>query len=164
MRSDHCHLTAYQIGCEVGQSIGLVLRPAIFDRQILALDVTTFADASLERGHKVCTVGRRRAAEEPDHRHRRLLCARRERPRGCRAANQQDEVASLHCLMLPVLPTGRIAHSATAGDLLHCGISKEPSSAVGQNAKSLLNLAFPLPPGADMPLQWLRSESCHKRL
>ena len=38
-RSDHCHLTAYQIGCEVGQSIVLVLRPAILDRHILAFDV-----------------------------------------------------------------------------------------------------------------------------
>src|SRR5215467_13190682 len=27
------------------------------------------------------------------------------------------------------------AEDSTAGDLLHCGISKEPSSAVGQNAK-----------------------------
>src|SRR5262249_37376165 len=39
MRSDHRHLTAYQIGCEVGQSVVLVLRPAILDRHILALDV-----------------------------------------------------------------------------------------------------------------------------
>lgn len=39
MRSDHLHLTAYQIGCEVGQYVVLVLRPAILDHDILALDV-----------------------------------------------------------------------------------------------------------------------------
>jgi|EndMetStandDraft_8_1072994.scaffolds.fasta_scaffold1707722_1 hypothetical protein len=37
-------------------------------------------------------------------------------------------------------------------------------NSIGQNAKFLLKLAFPLPPGADMLLNWLRSESCHKRL
>src|SRR5215471_1188265 len=45
MRSDHRHLTAYQIGCEVGQSVGLVLRPAILDHDILALDVAGFTNA-----------------------------------------------------------------------------------------------------------------------
>ena len=79
MRSDHRHLTAYQIGCEVGQSVGLVLRPAILDRHILALDVAGFTNALPECGQILCTIGRRRAAEEPDHRHRRLLCARTER-------------------------------------------------------------------------------------
>jgi hypothetical protein len=33
----------------------------------------------------------RSTVEEPDHRHRRLLRARRERPRGCRAAEQRDD-------------------------------------------------------------------------
>ena len=37
MRSDHRHLTAYQISCEVRQSVVLVLRPAILDHDILAL-------------------------------------------------------------------------------------------------------------------------------
>ena len=50
MRSDHRHLTAYQIGCEVGQSVGLVLRPAILDRHILALDVAVFTKALAECG------------------------------------------------------------------------------------------------------------------
>src|ERR1700730_12536517 len=40
------HLTAYQIGCEVGQSVGLVLRPAILDRHILALDVAGLAHST----------------------------------------------------------------------------------------------------------------------
>src|SRR6516225_8538834 len=41
-RSDHCHLTAYQIGCKIGKLVVLVLRPAILNRHILALDVATF--------------------------------------------------------------------------------------------------------------------------
>ena len=50
---------------------------------------------------------RRRAAEEPDHRHRRLLRARRERPRGRRAAEQRDELAASDesCHLIP--PAGR---------------------------------------------------------
>src|SRR5262249_4993095 len=36
--------------------------------------------------------------EKPHHRHRRLLRARRERPRGCRPAEQRDELASFHSI------------------------------------------------------------------
>src|SRR5262245_59903533 len=97
MRSDHRHLTAYQIGCEVGQSVDLVLRPAILNRHILALDVAGFTKALAECGQISCTIDRRRAAEEPNHRHSRLLRARRERP--CRrAAGQRDERAAPHSI------------------------------------------------------------------
>src|SRR5262245_51864362 len=98
MRSDHRHLTAYQIGCEVGQSVSLVLRPAILDRHILTLDVAGFTKALAECGQIACTIGRPRGAEEPDHRHRRLLRARRERPAGRPAAEQRDELAASHSI------------------------------------------------------------------
>src|SRR5262245_19069362 len=102
MRSDHRHLTAYQVSCEVGQSIILILRSAILDRHILAFDVPAFADALPECGHKTCSVGGRRAAEEPDYRHRRLLLrARRERPRRRCASEQRDEGASFRVWMAP---------------------------------------------------------------
>src|SRR5262249_41562046 len=104
IRSDHCHLMAYQIGCEVGQSIVLVLRPAILDRHILAFDIAAFADASLECGHKMSSASRRRAAEEPNHRHRWLLRARRERPCRCCATEQRDEIAPPHVEHGGVLP------------------------------------------------------------
>ena len=39
-----------------------------------------------------------RAAEEADHRHRRLLRARRERPRCRRATEQRDELAPPHSI------------------------------------------------------------------
>src|SRR5215470_14928447 len=99
MRSDHRHLTAHQIGCEVGQSFLLVLRPAILDRDILTLDVPGFINALPECGQIACTISRRpEAAEEADHRHRRLLRARRERPRNRRAPEQRDDGAPVHSI------------------------------------------------------------------
>src|SRR5215475_12841929 len=98
MRSNHRHLTAYQIGCEVGQYIVLVLRPAILDHDILALDVAGFANALPEWGQIACTISKRRAAEESNHRHRGLLRARRERPRDRRAPEQRDELAPFHSI------------------------------------------------------------------
>src|SRR5262249_36282271 len=56
MRSDHRHLTAYQIGCEVWQSIVLVQRPAILDRHVLALDIAGLVNALAKCGHKPCSV------------------------------------------------------------------------------------------------------------
>ena len=51
-----------------------------------------------ERGHNVPGVGERRTAEEPDHRHRRVLRARRERPRCCRTTEQCDEGTPSHSI------------------------------------------------------------------
>src|SRR5262245_177993 len=96
MRSDHRHLTAYQIGCEVGQSVVLVMRPAIFNRHVLALDVTGVCKAPPKRGHKVGPLGSGGGVNEPHHRYR-LLRARRERPRR-RTAEQGDESAALHSI------------------------------------------------------------------
>src|SRR5215472_8944500 len=117
MRSDHRHLTAHQIGCEVGQSVGLVLRPAILDRHILALDVAGFTKALPKCGQIACTISKRRTAEEPDHRWRSLLPARRERPRDRRAANERDELAPLHSITSSArsrIPVGIVTPSALA--------------------------------------------------
>jgi hypothetical protein len=73
----------------------LVLRPAILDRHILAVDVPDFAEALPERRHETSSIGRRRAAEEPNNGHRRLR-VRRERPSDRRAAEERDELASSH--------------------------------------------------------------------
>jgi hypothetical protein len=98
MRSDHRHLTAYQIDCEVGQYVVLVLRPAILDRHILALNVAGFTKALAECGQIGCTIDRRRTAEQSYHRHRALLRARRERPCCCRAAEKREEGAAFHSI------------------------------------------------------------------
>src|SRR5215475_14072979 len=121
MRSNHRHLTAYQIGCEVGQYIVLVLRPAILDHDILALDVAGFANALPECGKVACTISKRRAAEESNHRHRRLLRAHRERPRSRSAAEQRDKRAALYLRShsisssaRPVSGSGTLSPSALA--------------------------------------------------
>jgi hypothetical protein len=119
-RRDHRHLPARQIGGEVGQSIVLLVRPAILDRHGLAFDQAALANAAPKRGHKVGATTGRRGAEHPDHRHGRLLRARRKRPRR-RAADERYELAPFHCPMPPVLPTERIAHPCTAGDCCAAG-------------------------------------------
>src|SRR5262245_25898237 len=50
-------------------------------------------------------------------------CARGERPRHRRAAEQRDERAPFHCPVPPLLPAGRIAHLSYGRRLLCCGIS-----------------------------------------
>ena len=95
---DHGHRPANQIGHQSRQPIKLIFRRAIFDRDVLALDEACFLQALAERGHEVRRVGERRAAEKSDHRHRRLLRARRERPRGRRAAEKRDELAPPHSI------------------------------------------------------------------
>src|SRR5262249_40033792 len=96
-RGDDRHLTAHQFSSQRGQSIELILRPAIFDRDVLTFDVAGFVQASIKRGHAVAAGFERATVQEPDSRHRGLLCARRERPRG-RAADEHDERAALHSI------------------------------------------------------------------
>src|SRR5262249_49912068 len=84
---DHSDLTANQIGCQCRQSIVLTFRPTIFDCRIQALDVASLAQALTEGGCETCGRLRRRAVEESDNRHRRLLRTRTNRPRCCRAAD-----------------------------------------------------------------------------
>src|SRR5437016_3380425 len=74
----------------------MVLRPAVFDRQILSHDVAGFAQSLAERAHKRSS---RRAGppgvEDADHRHR-LLRARSERPSDCHAAKYDEQFAAFH--------------------------------------------------------------------
>jgi|SRR5262245_27802660 len=51
----------------------------VFDRQVLTLDITCFAESVAERGHVACHRIGRPEVYEPDYRHRRLLQLRRER-------------------------------------------------------------------------------------
>src|SRR5262249_54080354 len=61
---------------------------------VLALDVAGFVEALAEPGNKGC-IGRS-GVDESDNWHRRLLRARRERPRGYTAAEKCDEVPPPH--------------------------------------------------------------------
>src|SRR5262249_41091070 len=77
----------------------LILCKAVFDRQVLAFDKLGLLQAPAEGCHHLCgirIVGRP-TVEEPDHRHRRLLRARRERPCG-RAREERDEDSPFHSI------------------------------------------------------------------
>jgi hypothetical protein len=62
----------------------------------VALDEACFLQALAEYTQKVRHRVRRSGVEKPDHRHRWLLRARRERPRGCGAAQKANELTSPH--------------------------------------------------------------------
>src|SRR5262249_55607454 len=71
--------------------------PAEFDGHIAALDVSGFAQALAECLQAFDGRLRRTGSEKPDHRHRRLLRPRRERPHSS-ATEQRDELAALHSI------------------------------------------------------------------
>ena len=77
---DDGHTTEHQISRQFPQPIGVIVRPAEFDRYIAALDVAGFIQALAERRNEIGGGLGRTGSEEPDHRHRRLLRARCKRP------------------------------------------------------------------------------------
>src|SRR5262249_23361392 len=93
-RGDEGDSAANEVGCQFRQAIGVVMRPPELDGQVLALDVAALAQSLAESSHSICERLRRAELEQPDYRQRRLLRARRERPCGCRAAEQRDELAT----------------------------------------------------------------------
>jgi hypothetical protein len=94
---DHRRLPADQIRYQSRQPIGMIFRRAGFDGDVPALDEARFLEALAERGNEVQGVGQRRASEESDNGHRRLLCPRHQRPRR-RATHQRDEGAPFHSI------------------------------------------------------------------
>jgi len=79
-RGDHRDLPANQFGRQRRQPLHLVLSPAVFDRDVLALDVAGLLEALTERSQAIPISIRRLAVEETDHRNRRLLRAGRDWP------------------------------------------------------------------------------------
>jgi hypothetical protein len=102
----HCRLAAGcnqysdaslgEIGRQCRKTIVLTLSPTVFDRDVLALDIPGFAQTFAKRGDKSCRFAWRPAAQIANHRHRRLLRARNERPCCRSAAEKRDEIPSLH--------------------------------------------------------------------
>src|SRR5262249_55519376 len=90
-----------EIGGQRGEPTILALGPTILDRDVLALDVAAFLQPLPERGREMRERPRRRTAEIADHRHRRLLRARRERPGRRRAPQKRHELAALHSITSP---------------------------------------------------------------
>jgi hypothetical protein len=77
------------------QSIKLIHGPTVFDREVFALGIASLFEALTECAQQVRVRVERCAVEEPDHRHRWLLRARRERPRGRSAEKRGQEFSSL---------------------------------------------------------------------
>src|SRR5262245_13468510 len=90
---DHGHRKAHQFGCHFGKSIVSTFRPAERDVHILALHIADLAQALAKSGQVRSGLASRRGGKKHDHRHHRLLGARRERPPGRRAAEQRYELA-----------------------------------------------------------------------
>src|SRR6516165_4422811 len=83
----------HQFGRLRRQPVVLTDRPAVFDHHVLALDEAAFVQAPAERGESYGIIGRSEA-KKANHRHGRVLRARRERPRR-RAAEQRDDLAPM---------------------------------------------------------------------
>jgi hypothetical protein len=58
--------------------------------------ITLLGGAAMSWPHVAPIYGERTCMEEPNHGYRRLLCARSERPRHGRTAEQRDELAPLY--------------------------------------------------------------------
>ena len=99
-RNQHRHLTANQIGRQLRQPVVLAGRPTVFDRHILTRNKAGFVEALAECDGLVGIAVERPGVEESDHRLRRLLRGRSDRPRCCGAPEERDEFAPLHPAML----------------------------------------------------------------
>jgi hypothetical protein len=132
---DHRRATAGQLDGQLGQPLVSALRRSIFERDILAFDEARCIQSPLNGGETETPGLLRAAGKDADHRHRRLLRARRERPRCCRAAEHRHKlapsyvehggflaqsvrrtlslpqnggrVAAVHCLLDRLLPSSR---------------------------------------------------------
>ena len=76
-----------QFGGKGGQPLKIALRPTIFDCDVATLRQSRRIEPLAECRQDEAGVAGRETAEEPNHRHRTLLRARRERPRGRRATD-----------------------------------------------------------------------------
>src|SRR5262249_52348523 len=98
LTDNHGYMPAHQVRHQFRESIELVLCPSELDRYVVAVDEIGFLQAVAERRYPIDGIDSRRRVENPDHRHRALLRARRERPSNRRAADEGDELAPPHSI------------------------------------------------------------------
>src|SRR5215831_8600837 len=79
--------------------IELTLRPAVFDRYVLAFNIAGVFEA-LTKSAQTLRIPIRRCRIEKPNRGYRLLCTRNERPRD-RRAEKRDEIAPPHTSHIP---------------------------------------------------------------
>ncbi len=115
-RDDHGYAPADNISGQRNKSIGLTVRRAEIDRHVPAFDITRVFQGLAECCHQMKVKGL--AVQKSDHRHRRLLRARRDRPRRS-AAEKHDELTSRHS----------VTSSQAGGSSIEAGRCPCPSSA-----------------------------------
>ena len=98
-REDDRNLFSDQIRRQGWQPVELVLGPAVFNRYVLALDITCLLQALAKRLPTLSQPLGCYGTENPDHRHRWLLRAPRRRPHDC-AAERGYEFAPLRLIAM----------------------------------------------------------------
>src|SRR5262249_54325510 len=89
---------ADEVSHERRQAIVLAAEPMVLNDSVLAFNEAGFAEAFRKRCRMASGAIERSTADKADHRHRRLLRACRERPRGCCTAEQRDELPPSHSI------------------------------------------------------------------
>src|SRR5262249_19200157 len=84
-RKDHGNATSNQLVCSLRQPIEVAIHPPVVDRDVAALNKARFIESGPEADHPRRVACWRSTAEEPDHRHRRLL-----RPRAPHLGREQQ--------------------------------------------------------------------------
>jgi hypothetical protein len=93
---------AKEIGHQIGHQVEATFRPPVFDRDGLTFNIAGFIQTLAKRGHSPI-IGRSTGADQPDHRHARLLRTRSKRPRR-RTAEQGDELTAFQLIAMHPLP------------------------------------------------------------
>jgi hypothetical protein len=99
-REQHIGLRANEVRGKIGETLRPALRITILNREVVALDVTEIAQGATGCFHLRVSL---RGAKQQNAQARDLcglLRARRERPRGHRAAEQRDEITSSQLIEL----------------------------------------------------------------
>src|SRR5262249_3767898 len=95
---DDGYLQPDQLLRQFPRAIVFAATPPELDRYILALDVARLIQPWAEGSQHGDVALSRSSAEVPDHRHCRLLRARRDRPSDCCATEKRDELAPPHSI------------------------------------------------------------------
>jgi hypothetical protein len=79
-------LAAYKVGRQIRQLFVPATRETIFDGYALPLNISLFSKPTAKCSHLIRRIIGRPCMQKANHRQRRLLRVRRERPSGCGTA------------------------------------------------------------------------------
>src|SRR5262249_2016273 len=99
-RDDHSDAASDEVSRQLRQLMHLIVGEAVFNREVLALNIARLPQPLTKSAQWIAERIGRLAVKVPYHRHRRLLRARRERPRGRRAAEERHQCAAIHSITL----------------------------------------------------------------